>query len=530
MTRPAPDAPPTSPPGDTPDTGSARGVSDRPLLRPILKQLLLHPKRVAAVDDQTTWTNARLLGGALHVAKLIRRTTDAPQVGVMLPTSGAFGMAVLGCWLAGRVPVPLNYLLTKTDLHHVLGDAGIDTLLTAEKMLDYLSENLGPDALPERFNAVPLEKQAFGKIPPLRWPPNPRPEDLGVLLYTSGTSGRPKGVELTHGNLASNARACIDYANLDERLVFMGVLPQFHTFGLTVMTLIPMLLGAKVVYQARFVPRRVIQAVKEHRVSLLVAVPSMYAAMLSVKSADTDDLSSLSMTIAGGEKLSADLHQRFLDRFKVNILEGYGLTETSPVTNWSAPHAQKLGSVGRAITGVRNVILDDAEQPLPTGVDGEIGIVSPAVMRGYRGLADLTQEVVRTLQIDGRPSRVFKTGDIGHVDADGYLFITGRKKEMLIVSGENVFPREIEEVLDRHPQVRASAVIGKPDESRGEVPVAFLEAEASDDDPEPKIDLDSVKALCREQLPPFKVPRDFRQISTLPRNPTGKILRRQLQP
>ncbi len=496
------------------------------LLRPILRKALTHLRHPAAVDDLGSYRYGRILAGAFFVARTIERTTDAKHVGVMLPTGGAFPIAVLGCWLAGRVPVPINYLLSRDDLHHVLNDAEIDTLLTAGKLLDHIHKNTAEDAIPDTLNLVKLEEQKFKGLPPLRLPPNPGDDELAVLLYTSGTSGKPKGVELTHGNLESNARASIEHAQLNERCVFLGVLPQFHTFGLTVLTLVPLLLGARVVYTARFVPRRLVELMKEHRPDVFVAVPSMYHALLSVKSAQGDDFSSLRYAIAGGEKLPAALDEQYRTRFGVQLYEGYGLTETSPVTNWSTPDRHKPGSVGPTLPGVRNLILGEKDELLPDDAEGEICIAGPNVMRGYHGLPELTGQVILNMELPGeaQPVRVFRTGDIGKRDADGFLYITGRKKEMLIVSGENVFPREIEEVLDKHPAVGASAVIGAPDPSRGEVPVAFVELKDGAEDFDPS----EARNFCRQHLAPFKVPRDIRVMDELPRNPTGKIMRRAL--
>ncbi len=497
------------------------------LLRPILRKAVTHLRHPAVVDDFGTYRYAKLLGGALFVARTIERTTDAKHVGIMLPTGGGFPIALLGCWLAGRVPVPINYLLSRDDLHHVLADANVDTLLTAGKLLDHVRENTAEDAIPASLNLVKLEEQKFRGLPPLRWPRDPSNDELAVLLYTSGTSGKPKGVELTHGNLESNARACIEHAGLDERCVFLGVLPQFHTFGLTVLTLAPLLLGARVVYTARFVPRRLIELMREQRPDVFVAVPSMYHALLSVKSATADDFSSLRFVIAGGEKLPAALDEQYRTRFGVQLYEGYGLTETSPVTNWSTPGRHKPGSVGPALPGVRNVILGDDNTVLGDDEEGEIAIAGPNVMRGYHHLPELTDQVITPIQLpgDAEPTRLFRTGDIGKRDADGFLFITGRKKEMLIVSGENVFPREIEEVLDQHPAVCASAVVGLPDPSRGEVPIAFVELKDGEAD---GFDPAEARNFCRQTLAPFKVPREVRVMEELPRNPTGKILRRAL--
>ena len=453
----------------------------------------------------------------------------------MLPTGGGFPIALLACWMAGKVPVPLNYLLERDDMHHVFDDAGVDLLLTAGKLLDHVREHTAPDAIPESLNLLTLKTMSFKGVPPVL--PLLRgaitgngkgaklgPEDPGVLLYTSGTSGKPKGVVLTHGNLHHNVTACIEHAGLNERTIFLGVLPQFHSFGLTVLTLVPLFMAARAVYTARFVPRRLVELMKEHKPSVFIAVPSMWNALLSVKSAGPGDFDSLRYGIAGGEKLPAAVREKVQDRFGVKLMEGYGLTETNPVSNWSTHDCYREGSVGCALPGVGNWILDEAGEPLPVGEEGEIGLSGPSIMKGYFNLPELTEQVMTQVKgPDGKDLRVFKTGDIGKIDDDGFLYVTGRKKEMLIVGGENVFPREIEEVLDNHPAVSASAVIGRQDDSRGEVPIAFVEL--CDDHP---FDAGEARTYCRKNLPPFKVPRNIHVVDKLPRNPTGKILRRAL--
>ncbi len=497
------------------------------LLRPILKRLITNFRRVAVIDDQRTYTYGRLILGAFYFSRLLKRTTEKPHVGLMLPTSGAFPLAVLGCWLAGRIPVPINYLLNKDEMGHVIADAGIDTIFTVGKLLEFIDAS----GIPDGIRVVKLEEQAahFKGIPPLRFPPKPGSEDLAVILYTSGTSGKPKGVELTHGNLASCVLACMSHARVDRHYTFLGVLPQFHSFGLTALTLLPLYAGATVVYTARFMPRKIFSLMKEHKPNVFIAVPSMYGALLAAKNAELENVASLQFAVSGGEPLPAAVYDGWKDQLGIELCEGYGLTETSPVTNWATPWAKARGSVGQALPGVRNIIVDDQNNVLPTGQEGEILIVGPVIMRGYHGLPELTAEVIFELKLPGedKPVRAFRTGDIGKLDEQGMLYITGRKKEMLIIGGENVFPREIEEVLNQHPGVGACAVVGRPDPTRGEVAVAFVEvkegmsAEA--------FDTAEARDFLRQRLAQFKVPREVRVIDKLPRNPTGKILRRELK-
>lgn len=492
------------------------------LLRPILARCLKHPKRTAVVGDTASLTYLRLFAGSFYMARHIARATSKPHIGLMLPTSGAFPLALLGAWQAGKVVVPLNYLLSKEDLHHVIADAELDTIITVDKLLDAV----GHDMIPEGVKAVKFEELSFKGIPPIRWPAKPKDEALAMLLYTSGTSGRPKGVMLSHGALQANVTGVIEHAELTEADTFLGVLPQFHAFGVTALTLLPLFLGAKVVYTARFIPRKLIDLLRQHKPDIFIAVPSMLGALLSVKNATAEDYACLSYAVCGAEPLPQSIYDAFKERYQLGLLEGYGLTETAPVTNWSTPKKSRLHSVGMSLPGVRNFIVDEQNNLLGPDEEGEILISGPNVMMGYWHLPEQTESVMQYLEVPGEkePVRAFRTGDIGKLDAEGFLYITGRKKEMLIVGGENVFPREIEEVLNQHPSVKASAVIGKPDDMRGEVPIGFVEIE--DDS---TFDDTALRNHCREHLAQFKVPRDIRQLDELPRNPTGKILRRELK-
>jgi len=492
------------------------------LLWPILKHALFHPRRTVMADDQRTYSHASVALGGAFIARAIDRATAAPHVGIMLPTSGAFALALVGSWLAKKTAVPVNYLLARDELQYVLRDSDIDTLITVDPMLEFVG---GESVIPDGVKLLKLDKSLFKGLPPLRFPPRFRGDDVAVMLYTSGTSGRPKGVMLTHDNLHSNVLACIEHAKVTQDHVLLGVLPQFHSFGLTVLTLLPLYVGAKAVYTARFVPRRIIELIKEHRPDMFVAVPSMYGALLSVKSAGPQDLQSVYLAVSGGEPLPDAVFDAFQERFDITLREGYGLTETSPCTHWSTPTHSKRHSVGRQLPGVGTFIIDDHGKLLGPDIEGEIVLAGPNIMKGYYKLPDQTAEVMMDLPPEAGAfgNRGFKTGDIGRIDAEGYLYITGRKKEMLIISGENVFPREIEEVLNKHESIKASAVIGKRDDLRGEVPIAFVELEDGTVFDEAK-----VRAFCRECLAQFKVPKEIRVMEELPRNPTGKIMRRKL--
>jgi len=497
---------------------------------PIIRQAISTPHRTIVIDDVRQYTYAQLLAGAMVLADAIDTATSAKHVGVLLPASGAFPMAVLAGWIAGRVLVPLNFLLTIDELAYIIEDSDIDTILTVKPMLDFLRQAHSCDhPIPPGIKLIRIDQLNFRSWPTaLRWPALPGADDLAVILYSSGTTGKPKGIMLSHANLRSNVDAAVQHAQITDDDTFLGVLPPFHSFGLTALTLIPLRVGAKVVYTSRFIPKKIIQLIRDHQPEVLMAVPSMYGALLSVKDATAQDLSSVRCAISGGEPLPQDTFDAYQTRFNLRLLEGYGLTETSPITNWSTPQRCKPRSVGPALPGVNVIVVDENDKLLPPDQDGEILIAGPNVMKGYYKQDQLTQQVFVDLQAPASANtaslhRFFRTGDIGHLDDQGFLYITGRKKEMLIIGGENVFPREIEEVLNNAPSVRDSAVIGKTDGLRGQVPIGFVEIH--EDHPFNATDL---RSFCRQHLAGYKVPREIYQVDTLPRSPTGKILRRSL--
>jgi long-chain acyl-CoA synthetase len=348
-----------------------------------------------------------------------------------------------------------------------------------------------------------------------------------VLLYTSGTSGKPKGVMLTHGNISANIAQIREWVHLTSKDVAFGVLPQFHTFGLTVLSLLPLTVGFKVVYTARFVPGRIIKAFREHKPTLFVAIPSMYNALLHAKDSKPEDFAGIRYLVSGGEPLPAVVFDTFKEKFGVTIAEGYGLTETSPVTNWCRPEEWKRGTVGKPVPRLDQKIIaiegPNIGNEQPMGTDGEIRMKGPNVMQGYY---HLPEESAKAFDENG----YFRTGDIGRFDSDGMLYITGRLKEMLIIGGENVFPREIEEVLNAHPSVKESGVVGKKDPMRGELPVAFVELKDGADGQPLAFDEKALLQWCRSKLAGYKVPDEIRVASGgLPRNATGKVVRRELK-
>jgi long-chain acyl-CoA synthetase len=481
------------------------------IVHPILRQWLRRPFRTFIVDDQREWTGLTLWLATQHIGRAVAQASDRERIGVYLPTSGAVAAAMAGIWSRGRTVVPLNYLLSPSELEYIIKDAELDVVVTAGPMIARFG------SLPGGVKELRIEELAMRRIPRIHRATRRDDSDTAVLLYTSGTSGFPKGVMLTNRNLRSNVSQCIAKADFARNMSFLGVLPQFHSFGLTVTTLLPLTIGAKAIYTAQFKVSRVLKLLRDHRPTAFMAIPSMYNALLQSKSAKPDDFTSLKFIVSGGEPMPDAVYEGFRDRFNVRICEGYGLTETAPVTNWTLAHEERRGTVGRPLPGVEEVIVGEDGSHLPPGMDGEIRIRGDNIMAGYFKLPEATSAA---FDDDG----YFRTGDMGRMDEEGFLSITGRIKEMLIISGENVFPREIEEVLNRHEAVSDCAVIGQQDASRGEVPIAFVELVEG-----AEFDEKEVRQFCRQSLPAFKVPKAITVMDALPRNPTGKIMRRALQ-
>jgi long-chain acyl-CoA synthetase len=446
---------------------------------------------------------------------VIRRETSCERVGLMLPSSAAFPAALFGVLWASRVAVPLNFLLRAEELAGVVRDAQIDLILT----IGHFRELAGK--LPARavcLEDLSLKKAmfwtAFRRLP---GPPRPNPHDSAVILYTSGTTAEPKGVELTYGNLHSSCVDSIESLEIDPRQSFLNVLPPFHVFGLTANVLVPVFLAAPVYALPRFNALHAIRLVGEKRLSVVLAIPSMFAAMLRTKSTSADAFKSIYLAISGGEPLPDSVRDGFEQRFGVTLRQGYGLTETSPVVSACSVPVYRAGTVGRPIRHVEVRLIGADGADVASGEDGEVLVRGPNVMKGY---FHKPQETAKVIDAQGW----FHTGDIGRFDADGFLSITGRIKDMLIVGGENVYPREIEAVLEMHEAVLQAAVIGVPDGLRGEVPVAFVIPRQG-----ASVSGDDLRAFARQRLASHKTPRQIEVRDDLPTGPTGKILKRKLR-
>jgi long-chain acyl-CoA synthetase len=486
------------------------------IVQALFESAARHPNEIAVHDDRGPHTYAQLAGMAAALSMYLSMRTQAQHVGLLLPSGVGFHASFYATLLAGKSAVLINYLLGEKEIAHVVKDSGIDTVVTIPQLAGRVAgiEGLSVVDLPQLADSVPADVDVSQLKPAF---PQKSPDDLCALIYTSGTSGLPKGVELSYNNLQSTVDSAIEHAELKEQHRFLGVVPPFHSLGLLATVIAPVQLGAMVVAIARFSPVAVMNAIRQHNLSLLFMVPSMYGALLHLKNASPDDFSKIYAAISGGEPLPETIRENFQKRFGIPLLEGYGLTETCGAICFNAPHARRPGSVGRLIPGATAKFVDDNDAGVPRGETGEIWLEGPMIMTGYH---NLPEETAKALTAD----RHFRTGDLGRVDDDGYLYITGRKKEMIIVAGEKASPREIEDVLMRHPSVQDAAVVGKRDPSRGEVVVAFI-IPREGQTPKP----DELRDFARQQgLAQWKVPREIQIVPDLPRSPTGKVLKRVL--
>jgi long-chain acyl-CoA synthetase len=495
------------------------------LIESLLNSVENYPDRLAVADLLgMEMTFSRLARQATVVRRIVEKESKSPNVGIFLPSSVGFAVAYYGILWAGRVAVPLNLLLHSNELARIVEDAGLDLVITVRFPDDVAHFNSTVDGLPVAkkiyLNEIQLSREVLASYL-LRQsrPPRAEPHDVATILYTSGTSGDPKGVMLTHNNLIQNARACIEHLKVEPDHRFMGLLPLFHSFGLTTMMVLPVYLGATVFYMPRFLPAHIGRIVAQQRSTMMYAIASMFWAILHTKTARPEEFQTVKMAIAGGEALPQALYDAWLERFGFPILEGYGLTETSPVVSVNQPWSNRAGTAGKLLPGVEGRAIDDNDRPVAPGTVGELAFRGHCIMKGYYKKPRETAEVIDE---DGW----FKTGDMGWVDQEGYVAITGRKKEMIIVSGENIYASEIEGVLNKHPAVSESAVIAeKVGGSRGEAPVGFVllkQGQTTNDA--------DLREFCRQYLPQYKVPKVVWIADQLPRGPTGKVLKRALDP
>jgi len=443
------------------------------------------------------------------------------KVALLLPNSPEFAVAYFGTVKAGAAAVPLNTYLTAPELDYILKDSAAKALVAsahyAEKV-DALNERPGhvlvtDGTLPGATPISDITVKGDG-VQPFTDEGAP-----AAVLYTSGTTGHPKGAVLTHGNLLANAASCAVMFKVTHRDRFLLFLPMFHAFSFLVCMLLPVTAGARSIVLTSVKPfNKVIKAIVFGRATFFVAIPAVYN-LLSEKKFPRVILRllALRLCVSGAAPLPAEVLERFSANYPFPLLEGYGLTEASPVVSCNPlDGVRKAGSVGIPVPGVEVRAVDGGGAALPAGEVGEIAVRGPNVMKGYLGNEEATKEAIK----DGW----LFTGDMGYIDRDGYIFIVDRKKDLILVHGMNVYPREVEEAIYRHPLVKEAAVVGIPDLSHGEVPKAFVSLKDG-----ASLSERELKRYLRERLASYKVPRQVEFRKSLPTSPTGKVLKRELK-
>ena len=481
---------------------------------------------VALAFEGRRYTNLDQEREASRLAHALRRlgVGAGDRVAVMLPNcpevTQSYG-AILKC---GGVIVPIIFLLGDREVAHILVDSEAKVVITASDMLGKVEAQIG--VLPTLHHVLLVDGDGDGKTlslaaeragEPDAFPAvDRRPDDLAVILYTSGTTGVPKGVALSHDNLESNARAAASLNELGREDWAVAVLPLSHSYGLTVMNA-GHILGSRAALLRWFQPEAVLRTIEEFRAVSMSAVPTMLVYLLNFPDADRFDTHSMRVWGSGAAPLPVEIVEPFERKFGGRILEGYGLTEASPVVSahrLSSP--RKLGSVGRAIPGVEISIQDDLDRPLPAGELGEVCVRGRNVMVGYYRNPEETARTVRAGWLH--------TGDMGRLDQDGFLFIVERKKDLIIRGGFNIYPREVEEVLYAHPKVAEAAVVGMKDDLMGEGVLAFVVLRSGE-----RASAEEIGAFCEGRLTRFKCPKEIRFLDSLPKSPIGKILRKELR-
>ncbi|MBX6352532.1 MAG: long-chain fatty acid--CoA ligase [Thermoflavifilum sp.] len=473
------------------------------------------------------YTNVETLRQARRIAAALRKTGVQPgdRVMVCMPNSPEVIFAYHGISRTGAVIVPILFLLHAHEIAYIARNSGTKLIFTGSLVLPKIREAI--QDLPNPPLVVVVDAPTGdGAVSISDWladvpadPPEPeisiQPDDTAVILYTSGTTGRPKGVILTHRNLYSNA-ATTAAENDGERDTTIGVLPLAHVYGLTVSNVL-LLTGSSIVVFPKFDPVEVFRAIERHRVRFFSAVPAMLHAMVTHPQADQFDLSSLERVGSGSAPLPLTLVEAFKQKFGADVYDGYGLSEAAPiVASYRKDMEYRPGSVGKPIPSVEVRIVDDEDRELPPGEVGELIVRGENVTPGYFQNEEETRRALR--------GGWLHTGDLAKLDEDGYLYIVGRKKDLIIRGGFNIYPRDIEELLTEHPAVAEAAVIGVPDERMGEEVVAYVVRR-----PGAEVTEQELITFCQDRLAKYKTPRRVLFLDDLPRNGVGKVLKTVLR-
>jgi len=466
-------------------------------------------------DQEYTFGKTHALAGGL--ARRLKVEFDlqpGDRVGLWLKNCPEFVFSLFGILLAEGVVVSINNFLTPDEVGYILRDSQAKVLISEASMAE------GTASLKSQLDGlavIDVEElaQADGSQAPQLPPAGQAGEELSLIIYTSGTTGKPKGAMLSNNNLLRNVEAVMDELELTPQDRMACLLPMFHSFSMTVCVLLPMTQGLSIVaVRSLHPPKNIIAEIMQHQATVLPAIPQLYRALAN---SQLPQNLPLRVCCSGAAPLPLEVLKAFNENVGIPLLEGYGLSETSPVACFNPLHGEKKpGSVGLPIKGVEFQIWNDAGEVLPIGEQGEICIKGHNVMMGYWNNPEATEAAIK--------GDWFLSGDIGYLDEDGYLYITDRKKDMLLVNGINVYPRELEEVTYQFDGIKEAAVIGVNDPRKGDLVVACVAANEGAD-----IDDSMLLGFLKDKLAAYKLPRKVMQMEALPRNATGKILKTKLR-
>jgi long-chain acyl-CoA synthetase len=447
-------------------------------------------------------------------------------VSLLLPNVPEFVYSYFGAMRLGAAAGPVNTGLKGPEIAYILNDSEAKILVTEQKYLDEVDRvRAGLKHLrhvivvgtPAPEGTLDFYRELHRR-PTARPAAEVRPDDLAEIIYTSGTTGNPKGVMLTHRNMLADARYITDWFGFGAETRMNCVLPLFHVNAEVVTTITPLWFGGSVVLTQRFTPAQFWRTIERYRVNVVSVVPTLLSILMARKKGEgPGDVSSLRFFICGAAPLPVEVQLGFEREFGVPIFEGYGLSETTCYSSFNPPHVarRKVGSIGVAV-GNEMCVLDDENRPVPDGEMGEICIRGENVMKGYFKMPEATARAFE--------GGWFHSGDLGVRDADGFYFIRDRKKDMIIRGGENIYPREIDEVLYKHPKIRDAATIGVPNPVYGEEVKSYVVVKEGH-----TLEASDVVKYCREHLADYKCPKSVAFVDEIPKGPSGKLLRRALR-
>ncbi|MSR65497.1 MAG: long-chain fatty acid--CoA ligase [Verrucomicrobiae bacterium] len=482
------------------------------------KTVSAHPDRSAVFYGPNKISYQALADQSVALSQTLRSklgVQPADRVAILLKNCPEYIPCLYGVFRAGAAAVPVNNFLKFPEIEFILRDSGAKALITSDDFKEMLPRF--HESLPELKILKVGDLPSVSTLEPFEAAPL-TPSSLAVIVYTSGTTGKPKGAMLTQHNLASNVLSCQKLLHANPRDRFTLMLPMFHSFMLTVCIFTPLSMGASIILIRSLQPfKPVLQEFIKRRATILIGIPQIFQAMAHAKIPFwVHWLLNFRLAVSGSAALSMETFKMFSENFRFPLCEGYGLSEAAPVVSFNPiDGVRKPGTVGLPLADVQVKIFDEQDREVPVGEVGELVVRGPNVMLGYWNQKEESEQALRNGWLH--------TGDLAKVDGDGYFTIVDRKKEMLIVHGMNVYPREIEEIIYKMEGVRGAAVIGKT-APQGELPVAFVEAVEG-----ATLDARTIQKLCKEKLADYKVPREVRIVSNLPRTATGKIAKLELK-